>query len=58
MFLGDRRRRSALAEKRDDDEVSGTEAGPCAQTLLPHRQAQTESVMIRCGGAKLMTADD
>lgn len=44
---GDRRQRPAPAEERDDDEVPGTEAGSCAQTVLPHRQAQTEPLVIR-----------
>lgn len=44
---GDRRRRPAPAEERDDDEVPGTEAGACAQTVLPHRQAQAEPLVIR-----------
>lgn len=44
---GDRRRRPAPAEERDDDEVPGTEAWSCAQTVLPHRQAQTEPLVIR-----------
>lgn len=43
---GNRRRRPAVAEKWDDDEVPGTEAGTCAQTLLPHRQTPTESVVM------------
>lgn len=44
---GDRRRCPAPAEERDDDEVPGTEARSCAQTVLPHRKAQTEPLVIR-----------
>lgn len=43
---GDRWRRSAPAEKRDDDEVSGAEAGARAEAQLPHRQAQAELAVI------------
>lgn len=55
---GDRWRCSAAAEKRDDDEVSGAEAGACSKTHLPHRQAQTELAVIlqsSCSAALRMT---
>lgn len=42
FLTGDRWRCSAPAEKRDDDEISGAEAGACAETQLPHRQSQAE----------------
>ena len=44
---GDRWRCTPAAEEWDDDEVPGTEAGACAQTVLPHRQAPTEPTVIR-----------
>lgn len=46
FLSGDRWRCSAPAEKRDDDEISGAEAGACTETQLPHRQTQTEPAVI------------
>lgn len=46
FLSGDRWGRSAPAEKRDDDEISGAEAGACTEAQLPHRQTQTEPAVI------------
>lgn len=46
FLSGDRWRCSAPAEKWDDDEISGAEAGACTETQLPHWQTQTAPAVI------------